>query len=563
MGAPLPEDEYAAWSRTREEYIDAVVRSPARKKVIVAGPGTGKTFLFRKAAQGKERCLTLTFVNALVEDLSRELLGLSEVRTLHSFARGQLKRIFGKPVRVFPTLTEVIREDAGVLLGEDIDYDQLIHTKANLDDRLKFYSRRRKYYGHFAFSDLVYALVLCFEQNRQNIPSYDQILVDEFQDFNALEVSVIDLLATKTPILIVGDDDQALYESLKHASPAHLRARHNGGVPGYKRFDLPYCSRCPRVIVETVQDVLKRATENACLTGRAEKPFEYFPDSRMDKISDDNPNIVWCQLFSRQIPWFIEQEVRTLVRATREEFTVLIIAPSGQKCLDTYEGLRGKGFRNLQIVRRDDAFQGDVLDGLKLLVEDPQCNLGWRIVARERLDRSVFESVIQKTANGKLRLFDCLEDKFTNRVIEALKALRSLGDKGGKLDADSAKLLAEMGVDVYEAATRSLRERLAADTQGTVEPGLKGLPMRISTFESAKGLAADYVFITHFDDRFLLGRKTGGGVSDQDVCRFVVALTRARRRVYILSTDSSSEPTLLSWVDPSRVRRVECSGRSG
>lgn len=41
----------------------------ARNKIVLAGPGTGKTTLFRTVLAGKANTLTLTFVNALVEDL--------------------------------------------------------------------------------------------------------------------------------------------------------------------------------------------------------------------------------------------------------------------------------------------------------------------------------------------------------------------------------------------------------------------------------------------------------------------------------------------------------------
>jgi DNA replication protein DnaC len=77
------EARYAAADKERREYVDAVVNSPAGKNILVAGPGTGKTFLFKRILEGKKKALTLTFVNSLVEDLSLELYGLSEVRTLH------------------------------------------------------------------------------------------------------------------------------------------------------------------------------------------------------------------------------------------------------------------------------------------------------------------------------------------------------------------------------------------------------------------------------------------------------------------------------------------------
>jgi superfamily II DNA or RNA helicase len=67
----------------RQRHVEAVLRSTSARKVVVAGPGTGKTYLFKRLLAGKAKTLTLTFVNALVEDLSLELCGISDVRTLH------------------------------------------------------------------------------------------------------------------------------------------------------------------------------------------------------------------------------------------------------------------------------------------------------------------------------------------------------------------------------------------------------------------------------------------------------------------------------------------------
>ena len=159
MTSASQDDRHAAARRERQKHVDAVVAAPTRNKIVVAGPGTGKTYLFRQVLSGKKNTLTLTFVNALVEDLSLELFGLSEVKTLHSFARQQLGKFTSKTVQVFPKLSAVIRQDAVVLLGSDVDFDALFHNKSDDDEHIAFYRRRRAYYDHYGFSDIVYAVV--------------------------------------------------------------------------------------------------------------------------------------------------------------------------------------------------------------------------------------------------------------------------------------------------------------------------------------------------------------------------------------------------------------------
>jgi len=223
-------EEYAAAKAARRACVDAVVNSPARKKLVAAGPGTGKTFLFQDILKGKNGALTLTFVNALVDDLSLKLYGLSEVMTLHGYALHLLKNTFkGVPCRIHPLVRKVIEQDAVVLLGDSVDFEALINTRADNDARLAFYAGRRQYYGYFHYTDAIYAAVLHLERQGVRIPEYPLVVVDEFQDFTDLEVSLLELLARKSPVLFAGDDDQALY-AFRKASPKHIRDRRCGKV---------------------------------------------------------------------------------------------------------------------------------------------------------------------------------------------------------------------------------------------------------------------------------------------------------------------------------------------
>ncbi len=57
--------------------IDRVITSPSRRKLVVAGPGTGKTSLFKEllyaSGAGRDDHLVLTFINTLRNDLEEQL----------------------------------------------------------------------------------------------------------------------------------------------------------------------------------------------------------------------------------------------------------------------------------------------------------------------------------------------------------------------------------------------------------------------------------------------------------------------------------------------------------
>jgi len=560
MVAAAQADRQEAARRQRQQHVDAVVAAGARNKIVVAGPGTGKTSLFRKVLDGRANTLTLTFVNALVEDLSLELFGLSEVRTLHSFARQQLEKLTPRSVRVFPKLSAVIRQDALTLLGGDVDFDALFQNKADSDENIEFYRKRRVYYGdYYGFSDIIYDAVRFFEEHPDRVPQYTQVVVDEFQDFNALEVALIELLASRSPVLLAGDDDQALYETLKCASAQHIRQRHGNAAFGYESFTLPYCSRCTRVIIEALNDIISGAVRAGYLHGRIEKPFRYFDDPQKDRESDRYPSVVYGQVYAKQIPWFIQGRIREIAGQVRDKFSVLVIAPTRTQCRDIVEALREKGFQNLHYMERQESPEPTLLEGLNLLLIDRTGNLGWRVTAKALLPAADFEALLAETGKNEAPppFCDMIPSALKKEVKALVQVLRAARDgKRGEDDNRAVNLFRQLGVDPVRMAMEFLRNQLTLPGKRLVDFGIRKVHMTVTTIPSSKGLAADYVFITHFDDRYFIRDKDKSLVTDQDVCSFLVALTRARRAVFLISSEKNKEPTFLKWIDKARIRGV-------
>jgi superfamily I DNA/RNA helicase len=145
------------------------------------------------------------------------------------------------------------------------------------DEHETFYVARANYYDAVDFDDSVYRTYRQLAGALSLVPAYELVLIDEFQDFNNMEASVIDLLAERNRIVIAGDDDQALYSQLRGASWDHIRARYESGH--YEIFELPFCMRCPEVIVGAVNDVILKARNRRKLQGRIEKPYRFYGSS--------------------------------------------------------------------------------------------------------------------------------------------------------------------------------------------------------------------------------------------------------------------------------------------
>ena len=545
------ENKYEKSNRERSEFVDKILVSGSTKKVVVAGPGTGKTFLFKELLKNKKNALTLTFVNSLVEDLSLELNGMSEVKTLHGYARSILAKLTASDINVFHKLSNIIKEDGKILLGQELDFDKLFHERNDEDENLLFYKKRKDYYKYYSFAAIIFAAVKYFEQNREKIPVYEQILIDEFQDFNPLEVSLIELLAEKSPILLAGDDDQALY-SFKSASTKFIRERNDGSVAGYESFTLPYCSRCTNVIVAAINDTLNTARTLGFLNGRVEKEYKYFDDEKKDKLCELHPKITYSQVFDRQIPWFIEKNIRELVQQEKNTFSVLIISPYKKQSHTIANSLIAKGFQNIDFVIKEED-EINILDGFKLLMENKNDILGWRIVSKFILSEEEFKSLIKDSDSQPLKTIkDLVPSNHRDTINKILKVLKYIKEDKfiNKDDYDLA--IALLGLSTYKIIKDYLFNQIDKNTSRVGDPALRKIPVKLTTIQSSKGLAADIVFITHFDDRFFI---KDSSATDQDICNFLVAMTRAKNKLFLISS-LKEEPTFLKWIKDDRLEKI-------
>jgi hypothetical protein len=549
------ETKYTKAKNDRERHVQSILHSQSIKKVVVAGPGTGKTYLFKKMLEGKGKTLTLTFVNSLVEDLSLELCGISEVKTLHSFARSILKQILKEDIKVSPKLSKIIKDDAKILIEQEIDFDKIFNERDDTNEHLKFYDKRRQYYDYYGYSDIIFVAVKCFEKDKDKIPIYEQVVVDEFQDFNKLEVSLIDLLSEKSPVLLAGDDDQALYE-FKNASTRHIRERHSGGIPGYEPFNLPYCQRSTRVVVDATNDIIVSAKKSGFLNERINKPYTYFDDEEKDKESKRYSKIGYTQLFDAQIPWFIDKKIGEIAKDMKNKFSVLIISPFKKQSHFIAEALKNKGLGNIEYADKVDGQEVTLLDGLKILLEDKQDNLGWRIVSKFVLKDEAFISLLENTdSNPTKKIHELIGTSYKNEVKEMLKVLKCVKDNKPVDENEFNEVLNKIAFDPYGVSKNILKEEINSTLQRIGNPAIRKIPIKATTIQSSKGLAGDLVFITHFDNRYFVKNDDKTKITDQDICNFIVALTRTKKKVFLISSVKEN-PTFLSWISNDRIERL-------
>jgi superfamily I DNA/RNA helicase len=543
-------------------YLDAVLTSASTKKLIVAGPGTGKTYSFRALLQRRpEPRLVITFINNLVDDLSKAIGDLAEVRTFHAYCRNLLHNqgALGVTPQVtyYPGLTRLQASDHTLLTGNNTmvsDVEYVFHTLAERDPLLKQALVSGSYYNAVGHPDAVYRVLKYFQARPRLTPTFGQVLVDEYQDFNSLEVAFIDLLAETSPILIVGDDDQALYER-KQASPDFIRALAQSG--SYDRFELPFCSRCTDVVVDAVHRVVSKAEEMNLLVGRVPKQFLcYLPDKRSD--SELYPKITHAECTventkTRYIARYIETQIRAIPADDVQESvakaypTALIVGP-GHFIAPVYEHLSSV-FQHVRL-KKSEGLEFGPIDGYTLLLKDRKLKLGWRILC-DYDDPGDLARILTKVFESGGELLDLLSAEYREKHLTILALLERLVG-ADDLTPDERELI-ERATHTSESA---LRERLkppsspSTDAQQAEDEATE-LPSHepaepslvVTTLVGAKGLEAGHVFVVGVIDGHF--PSDNAHPTDTEICEFIVALTRARKRVFVVSVRNYAG----TWVD--------------
>jgi superfamily I DNA/RNA helicase len=562
-------DTHDEISQKRAAATQAIVDSSADKKLIVAGPGTGKTFTFRQALEVcGGRGLAITFIRNLVADLREALEDIADVFTFHGFCKYQLHRHPPEGLdanwHYYPPLLELVAYDLGLVGGvwtkEGIE--RALHTLDDSTGAISEALRLGGYYNAVSHTDVVYRALRHFTDYPDQLPAYPLIVVDEYQDFSEMETAFIGLLATRSKVLIAGDDDQALY-SFKNADARFIRELASGGE--YTRFPLPYCSRCTDVVVAAVNDVLTEAMDNGNLDGRLDKEFECFVPDKADD-SHAHPKIIHatCSVQSKKAPYVGRYIVEQIAAISGDEITeshdegyptVLVVGPN--PFLDAAFSVIRQAFPQA-VRRKSQKLEIDPLDGYRYLAKDERSRLGWRIIlACDAFDDS--DHLLAEVAGSEAELAELLPAQYRDHHLELAHLVARLLDDEELADEEIERLVGATG--------RSLEEILAAlhlaetnespevedlseqDEGGDVDGELEEPSIICTSLIGSKGLSAGHVFIVGFNNGHL--PRDPYDISDDEVCQFVVGLSRTRKACHVISVRRYGK----GWLEPSEFAK--------
>ncbi len=293
------------WSDGLEGAVLDIAASTDNPNRVMAGPGTGKSFamkrrLMRLLAEGVDpkSILAVTFTRTAAADMVKEIRGLGvdgcdkvAAGTLHSFCFGLLMKagVLAWTKRVPRPL--VTFSDKGLLrfeiepMLEDLDrcgeFGDLRAKAARIRAFEAAWARQQSHdpgqpqsaldnqfrnamidWLRFHEAMLIGEVVpeaLRFVQNNPthlDLPTFDHVVVDEFQDLNKAEQVLLALVSNGRAYAVFGDEDQSIY-SFRYAHPEGIRT-FNKAHPSTRDHSLQVCQRCPIRIVQAANHFISQ-----------------------------------------------------------------------------------------------------------------------------------------------------------------------------------------------------------------------------------------------------------------------------------------------------------------
>lgn len=532
----------------RENDLNKIKGSSHPRRVVVAGPGTGKSFMFgelikEKHREGKTDFLAITFIGKLGDALADDLCGLAKTTTMHSFARSfVLEHCEGW--NYYPRMYEIIAED---LKNEGV-------TSFEIGD--EDYAKKTKHYKAVGDADVVYYAVQICKKDESKIPRHDLILVDEYQDFNSIESELVDLLARNNEVVIVGDDDQALY-AFKGSSPSFIRLKYHDSNTDWESFTLRFCSRCTKAIIKYFHNLvsaykLNDVAETDPAKKRIEKEYICYLTGKSDGKdgdSDANPKI---HLIKNCPVGMIAHKVQNeLEKITKnQKIQDALVIGEGRSCkalLKTVaQQLKNYGFKKIDYRGDNEVipFSQDKVEAYKLIAKDESSVLGWRIldnpndgdeIKRHKKNAKTLTTIVSGTPSTL--------DKLSNKNLMLLESdIEKWDDAEDQRENQNEKIRKNV-------LTRELKQ-----SNLHLPRPLRNLDITICNILNSKGLGADIVFVIGFDQGKFPAKKEA---TSSEIYQMLVTITRAKKRIYLINTIDKKVSQFVGYVDESDLDTQE------
>lgn len=539
--------------------------------IVTAGAGSGKTrtltskiaFLVKDLGYDPGKILAITFTNKAASEMKarlekatgRRMDEFPWVRTFHSACFRILKEHcdllgYEKPLTIHDANQQKTHLKR-VLAELDLDKKYLqpaasmvSHAK-NSGDPLRYlnahgrvphkqhiyrlYNELLEGHNCVDFDDILLLtrdLLRKFPEIRSRYrEAFDYILVDEFQDSNAIQNEIVDLLLRNGNLTVVGDDYQSIYK-FRGADPQHF-INFPEKYEGARVFRLEENFRSTTQIVAASDTLIAKNVwrmEKQCFSRRDGGPIH------VRCLPDDESEARWVADQCWRLASIQKIPLENLAILTRTKFVSLPFERALRQQRLPYTMVGAQGFflrREVQdlnsylicaVNRRDDLSFERIINIPKRgigpgAIKKIQGVRGTNESLRDAARKAVERHILPKKAGAELaRLLDLLKaiarerpDDALRRVVQAVnyeEYLQSFAENAEDFDSRRENIK-EM---IYDASQKnSIADYLedAALIRDDQDEEDRGSGVKLSTIHAAKGLEFKAVFVVALEEGLL------------------------------------------------------------
>ena len=570
---------------------ESIVTNTESPTLVLAGPGAGKTHLLSdrvvrllSSGASSTEITVLTFGKDASLNMREELLSpsghwqlpaadLPRIATLHSLGFeivNESPRTVGLrkadlAVQPVAFVSELIYRDAAYIQGytrPDGDTARSCKAEGNCvpSDESARCAICSKYWDIMAkcdridFDDQILFACRILERKPDILRTFQarakHLLVDEYQDINAAQHKLIELLSqpNRTGLFAVGDDAQSIY-GFRGTSPCYI-LDFREHYPDAITPPLPHSWRCHENILRTAEKVLTANYKK--WTG----PF----DLTFHRDIDDMP-YVW------QMP--SEATEATMVAKLAKKYSsvgqsVLILAPKKELFAGVTKKLTQYGVPHVcpvSLLPKHTERRMASLSTFAKWVQEPQSNFLTRLTLETALNggvakvpgathsaalkpetierRSAVESevaMLWEGVNKQTNLYEVLCG--TEGMSKALEKVRdvmsgTLGEyqRGSKSQSAEFLKLSALATGAWikpDTFVNDINRLLVAISDNEVAANDK---VRLMTMRKAKGLQADVVIMIGLEDDIMPNPMSN---PEEEARIFYVSMTRAKKKLFML-----------------------------
>ncbi len=562
--------------------------------LLLAGPGTGKTYQLAKRIQyltsngvSPDEITAITFTQEAAKSMRAKLSkkGSQEyvdydkrpgrISTMHSLGHFLIEENAllvglkkGFSVVESQEIRKLLIRDAALLLElteKDAEVAYQDRTKANRKPHetskaiVDKYEEILRACNAVDYDDQIALACKILRENSHLKKKYSlntkHLLVDEYQDINPDQFELIRLLSedhTKG-LFVVGDDDQSIY-SFRGGSPAYIRNFHKHFGKACSVLQMQTSRRCRQKILDSaVSVVVKHDLE------RLDKGSYKYTQSDPGTVtvhncpSDDREADILYAILKDDIDRFVERGGEAGAR------TAFILVPTRLYSQKIYSKLRklgtkisvqgpddGAGWASFLAVRRwaeqEERQSLEARRCIEVLIEGGTTTIP---TSRARKDTVKRAAGMKKIANLWLSVLTNGKDLETV-LIEAGKEDLECKEIADKLEELRISYKSTKVHDFFEKVTGltktwSSTDKFFEDLDRSMQRGqaspatsVDNYEIRILTMQSSKGLEAELVFVVGVEEGAIPREAEDGDVAEE-ARLFFVAMTRAKEHLHLMS----------------------------